>query len=138
MLDATRELRHSYLFVTDLQRAYLYDVWTEDLLLHADSPIEFLHTFDDVLAKALVLDGSLLELRRPPRTGVARQLVAQLKDRASALGSARIDLEVRQGNEAAIRLYENAGFAAVGRRKGYYQDSGEDAILMTWTRGTVA
>ena len=39
-------------------------------------------------------------------------------------------LEVRPTNTAAIDLYARWGFVPVGRRKGYYEDSGEDAIVM--------
>lgn len=39
-------------------------------------------------------------------------------------------LEVREGNIPAIRLYESYGFHAVGRRKAYYREPIEDAILM--------
>jgi [ribosomal protein S18]-alanine N-acetyltransferase len=39
-------------------------------------------------------------------------------------------LEVRPSNLAACRLYESAGFAAIGIRRGYYADNGEDAIIM--------
>ncbi len=39
-------------------------------------------------------------------------------------------LEVRQSNAAAIQLYEKMGFSHIGRRPGYYADSGEDAIVM--------
>ena len=39
-------------------------------------------------------------------------------------------LEVRPSNEAAIRLYESHGFSIEGRRKGYYGDTGEDALVM--------
>ena len=42
-------------------------------------------------------------------------------------------LEVRAGNLAAQALYEKLGFAQVGRRRGYYADDGEDAVLMTAT-----
>jgi [ribosomal protein S18]-alanine N-acetyltransferase len=40
-------------------------------------------------------------------------------------------LEVRSSNTAAINLYLTAGFKQVGLRKKYYQDNGEDAVLMT-------
>jgi ribosomal-protein-alanine N-acetyltransferase len=40
-------------------------------------------------------------------------------------------LEVRQSNLAAQRLYQKFGFLAVGERQGYYQDTKEDAVLMT-------
>ena len=42
-----------------------------------------------------------------------------------------IHLEVRKGNETAIRLYERLGFERDGIRKGYYTDPVEDAVLMT-------
>lgn len=39
-------------------------------------------------------------------------------------------LEVRVGNTAAINLYKKFGFVGVATRKGYYQDTGEDALIM--------
>jgi ribosomal-protein-alanine N-acetyltransferase len=39
-------------------------------------------------------------------------------------------LEVRPSNQAAIQLYEKFGFGVVSRRKNYYQDNREDALLM--------
>lgn len=43
-----------------------------------------------------------------------------------------ITLEVRVSNEPAISLYNKFGFKSLGARKGYYQDNGEDALIM-WT-----
>ncbi len=45
-------------------------------------------------------------------------------------GARRALLEVRAGNLAARRLYEKVGFKIEGRRKAYYRDTGEDALLM--------
>ena len=42
-----------------------------------------------------------------------------------------ITLEVRESNNAAIRLYEKLGYKEVGRRKNFYSDPTENAILMT-------
>ncbi len=39
-------------------------------------------------------------------------------------------LEVRPSNTAGIRLYEKLGFYVIGKRPGYYLDTGEDAIMM--------
>jgi ribosomal-protein-alanine N-acetyltransferase len=39
-------------------------------------------------------------------------------------------LEVREGNLAAIKLYEKAGFVSTGKRKAYYRDPDEDARLL--------
>ncbi|AFY71263.1 (SSU ribosomal protein S18P)-alanine acetyltransferase [Thalassoporum mexicanum PCC 7367] len=43
-------------------------------------------------------------------------------------------LEVRESNQYAIKLYENFDFLEVGRRHGYYQITGEDALIM-WRKG---
>lgn len=62
---------------------------------------------------------------------IARRLVDELLDRTAALGAGDgWTLEVRDGNDAAIRLYEGAGFEHAGRRPGYYADTGEDALVM--------
>ena len=44
--------------------------------------------------------------------------------------SVEATLEVRPSNLSAASLYRRLGFQVVGRRKAYYQDTGEDAILM--------
>ena len=45
---------------------------------------------------------------------------------------------MRTSNAAAIRLYERFGFRAAGRRRGYYHDNREDAVIMWRTAGGVA
>jgi len=65
------------------------------------------------------------------RMGIARSMMNILLDEAVQRGIDSISLEVRESNEAAQRLYEGIGFVKVGRRKGYYTDTGEDALLMT-------
>jgi ribosomal-protein-alanine N-acetyltransferase len=45
-------------------------------------------------------------------------------------GCTEATLEVRPSNLVARRLYERYGFRETGRRPGYYQDTGEDAVLM--------
>jgi ribosomal-protein-alanine N-acetyltransferase len=66
--------------------------------------------------------------------GLAEQLLAYTAVEAVREGVRYMVLEVRERNLAALRLYERSGFAIVGRRKGYYSDTGEDAILMTHSR----
>ncbi len=39
-------------------------------------------------------------------------------------------LEVRESNNSAIRLYEKLGFRKIGLRRGYYRDTGEDALIL--------
>jgi len=63
------------------------------------------------------------------RTGLGRQLVDALLAAARERDSESMFLEVRESNTAARRLYETAGFQPTGRRKSYYRDPPEDAIL---------
>jgi ribosomal-protein-alanine N-acetyltransferase len=64
------------------------------------------------------------------RRGIATALLQVAARRAVARGVARLTLEVRPGNAGAKDLYSRLGFAARGRRKHYYSDTGEDAIIM--------
>lgn len=65
------------------------------------------------------------------RRGIGSMLVQELIRRMEERGVTAIHLEVRESNIPAIRLYEQQGFVCDGRRKGYYEDPVEDAILMT-------
>ncbi len=65
------------------------------------------------------------------RRGVGERLLLRLLRAGMQLGCQRATLEVREGNAAARRLYRQLGFVEVGRRKGYYRDSGEDALILT-------
>jgi len=70
------------------------------------------------------------------RQGIATQLLDDLLRRIDGKG-ARFTLEVRESNAGAIELYEGFGFRAAGRRKRYYQDNGEDAVIMWRTESTL-
>ena len=65
------------------------------------------------------------------RRGLGEQLLMALLTQARGLGALLATLEVREGNLAAQHLYAKHGFAEVGRRAHYYQDNGEDALLLT-------
>ena len=71
------------------------------------------------------------------RTGIATAMLADLLRRIDGHG-ARFTLEVRESNAGAIELYERFGFRAAGRRRRYYQDNGEDAVVMWRTQSTLA
>lgn len=62
------------------------------------------------------------------RQGLGRRLLSQALGRAAALGAEAAFLEVAEGNRAARALYARAGFAEVGRRRGYY--AGGDALVL--------
>jgi len=61
---------------------------------------------------------------------IGRRLVHALATAARHAGARNLTLEVRVGNAPAQRLYRAFGFAPVGVRKGYYQETGEDALIM--------
>ena len=63
--------------------------------------------------------------------GVGDALMDRLLEAAEANGHAGLTLEVRESNLRAIALYERHGLAIAGRRKGYYENDGEDALIMT-------
>ncbi len=62
------------------------------------------------------------------RRGVARRLIAKLIEEGG--GSLPFTLEVRVSNQPAIAMYERLGFRSAGVRPRYYQDNGEDALIM--------
>ena len=62
--------------------------------------------------------------------GYGAQLLDHAIAAAVATGCALATLEVRRSNTAAIGLYERAGFKTVHVRARYYQDDGEDALVM--------
>lgn len=61
---------------------------------------------------------------------MGRLLVENMLEAGSEKGCERFTLEVRPSNTAALRLYESLGFKSVGVRPKYYQDTGEDALIM--------
>jgi len=71
------------------------------------------------------------------RAGVATAMLLDLFARIDG-PQTRFTLEVRESNRAAIALYERYGFRAAGRRRRYYQDNGEDAVIMWRTEATLA
>jgi ribosomal-protein-alanine N-acetyltransferase len=96
----------------------------------ADPPLGFL------LAWSVADELHLLELASHPehrRRGLGRALLEALVRHARTEKKRLLLLEVRQSNSAAIALYESVGFRATSVRRGYYSDTGEDAVEMRIT-----
>lgn len=128
--------------VAALERACFSRPWSEDMLreeLWNDSAVIVVAEGEDgtVLGYAglqTVLDEGYINNvavdERFRRQGVAGELLAAF----IRFGKARLaflTLEVRASNAPAIALYAKHGFREVGRRKNYYDDPKEDAVLMT-------
>ncbi len=65
------------------------------------------------------------------RSKIASRLICTALRDGVSRGATASTLEVRASNAAAQRLYYRFGYQLMGRRPGYYQDNGEDAILLT-------
>lgn len=66
--------------------------------------------------------------------GLGMALLTALLSSAKQRGLERATLEVSASNETALSLYQKFGFRIAGRRRGYYQDTGEDALIL-WQSG---
>ena len=62
--------------------------------------------------------------------GYGRALMLELMRTAKSYKAERMTLEVREHNTVAQAMYFSLGFSSSGRRKGYYTDTGEDALIL--------
>ena len=137
--------------VAALERACFSRPWSEAMLeneLWNDSAVVIVAEGEDgtvlgyaglqtVLDEGYINNVAVAEAYR--RQGVADELIAAFV-RFGQAKLAFLTLEVRASNAPAIALYAKHGFAEAGRRKNYYDDPKEDAILMTrnFAHGTEA
>lgn len=66
--------------------------------------------------------------------GLGSFLLAKLLEQAITLNLERATLEVKASNQTAIALYQKYGFKVAGTRRNYYQETGEDALIL-WQNG---
>ena len=65
------------------------------------------------------------------RKGIARTLLQHVKEYARQNSLSFLTLEVRPSNGPAATLYRSEGFLEAGRRKGFYSNPREDALILT-------
>lgn len=75
--------------------------------------------------------GNLAVVGEYRRQGIGRALMNELISECKKLDLAFVTLEVRASNTPAVNLYVSLGFDEVGRRKNYYKEPLEDALLLT-------
>jgi ribosomal-protein-alanine N-acetyltransferase len=78
-------------------------------------------------------DGHVTTIAVDPRwqrQGIGTRLLLAVAREAIARGATALTLEVRLSNKPAQEMYRRFGFRAEGVRKGYYADTGEDALVM--------
>jgi ribosomal-protein-alanine acetyltransferase len=65
------------------------------------------------------------------RKGVGRSLMVTALSEAGQAGARRVFLEVRESNQGARAFYASLGFVETGRRRAYYRDPAEDALVLS-------
>lgn len=128
--------------VMEIERELFSPPWTREgfftYLTHKDAMFLVVEEKGEILAYCgllMVLDeGDITNVAVRPdrqREGIGHFLMDSLIRLAEEQGVTTIHLEVRVGNDTALRLYERMGFTRDGIRKQYYTDPVEDALLMT-------
>jgi len=87
-----------------------------------------------ILCRVITAEAEILRIGIRPserNRGLGRALLRGALARLAANGVARVFLEVRESNAEARRLYSSAGFGETGRRRSYYQEPEEDAVVMS-------
>jgi [ribosomal protein S18]-alanine N-acetyltransferase len=114
----------SSLFLSELalrsSRAYTVARVGRDIVGYAGVMI----SFEDAHVTTIAVDPAW------HRRGIATRLLVGLVREALVRGARNLTLEVRLSNKAAQELYRRFGFAPVGVRKNYYQETNEDALVM--------
>lgn len=129
--------------LAELERVAFSDPWSETSLREVlsqsvafgfvveparlDGPIGY------VLGRAVMGEGEVLNLAVEPRhrrRGIARRLLGDALAWFRREGVGEVFLEVREGNSAAIALYQGQGFQVAGRRVNYYRQPVEAALVL--------
>ncbi|WP_029895172.1 ribosomal protein S18-alanine N-acetyltransferase [Desulfohalovibrio reitneri] len=131
--------------LAELERGCFSHPWTEEQLalglregvLHVYGLLDRLENLVGYASfYAVAGEGELINIavREEHRGGgLGRHLLGGMLQTAKEMGIQSMLLEVRESNAPAVGLYSSFGFSRVGRRKGYYPDTGEDALLMRLT-----
>ena len=127
--------------IAALERVCFSDPWSEkSILSELENPLScWLVAMDGerlagyVGSQTVLGETDMMNLAVDPdfrRQGIGEALVLRLVAELKSRGAYCLTLEVRASNEAAIGLYDKLGFAAVGRRRGYYEKPREDACIL--------
>ena len=131
--------------VAEIERLCFSQPWSEKALelLLGESGVGFVCLAEDEVTAygGMMLDpweGQITNIATHPdhrRRGYGNAVTDALLKEAAARNAEQVSLEVRASNASAIALYEGLGFAIAGRRKGFYQNPREDALVMIKTFG---
>ena len=99
------------------------------LVAEADGAVAGYIGVQEICGEGYVTNVAVLPQYR--RRGIGERLLREAIRGAKERGCDFLSLEVRVGNAAAIRLYERLGLRLAGRRKAFYRDPTEDALIYT-------
>ncbi len=125
--------------VAELERQIFSDAMSRELLAQSLENDFFVVLKDEdrvlgyFLAQCVLDEMEILRIAVDPacrRKGYGRQILSTVKKMAFEQRIAWCYLEVRESNAAARCLYESSGFTSYGKRKGFYRQPDEDAVIM--------
>ena len=127
--------------IAELEKNCFSDPWSENSIAsELNNPLScWLVAVEDgslagYVGSQTVLDGSdMMNIAVAPahrRKGIAEALVLALCEHLRDRSSVCLLLEVRASNAPAISLYEKLNFVQIGRRKNYYRNPKEDALIL--------
>jgi len=124
--------------IADIERAVYSDPWPLESFRSLLGRLMLVAESHEEVAGYLVAHhaadmGEILNVAVHPdrqRSGIGTALVEDALWQLACQGVAIVFLEVRESNTTAQRLYESMGFEAVGKRRGYYRQPTEDAVVM--------
>jgi ribosomal-protein-alanine N-acetyltransferase len=116
-------------YAQELQNGPLADLWVAEAVLNQSPQI-----IGSLVTWVIIDLAHIVTLSVHPkalRQGIATQLIRHGLDHVRQRGAIEATLEVRESNEPAQALYRRFGFEIAGRRKKYYLDNHEDALIMS-------
>ena len=127
--------------ISQMEQAYFGQPWSESSIAayaeKGNAIFVVARSGQDVVGYIAVLcildEGNLVSIAVHDdyrNMGIASELLDIAYERALGRGVMSINLEVRESNTAAVMLYRKSGFAPIARRKAYYRDPKEDAVMM--------
>lgn len=127
--------------IAELEKICFAEAWSEEMILefisagnHFFTAVENGRVLGYIGISCILDEGYIANVAVYPearKKGVGKALLERVFSLASDLGLSFVSLEVRESNSSAISLYEKTGFLVEGRRKNFYKNPTEDALIMT-------
>lgn len=136
-------LKQKYIYeLCEIESASFSNAWTkENFVSELNNPtsVFFVALNGGEVAGCVAMNNALGEgfisklmvSEKNRRQGIGRLLLGKLCEYAEQNRMFALTLEVRESNTPAISLYEKAGFKNLGKRKNFYRNPKEDAVIMT-------